>query len=144
MRENAALALQVVRFSARVTAGDFFQLHALHDTRRDWARSDVIHVVDADVDLSAVSHGELDDLRLAYRTLQSQIDFYVLRRSGWVCLSLSALPLVKYWLQGRHSHDGQGTELILAGDYEGLSGLFAPEELEAARSGTGFMQVATI
>lgn len=135
---NETLSLHLIRFGNVVGPDQLLALHAAHEARRDWAAADTIHVIEADADFSAIRREDLDELRARYRTLHMSIDFFLLRRSAWVCLAPGVRPLAEYWLRERHSRDGQGAELVLVEGFERLEDFFQPEEIVAAAGGNGF------
>ncbi|MBS0385248.1 MAG: hypothetical protein JSS00_07855 [Proteobacteria bacterium] len=103
-----------------------------------------INVVDEFADLSDLMSAPMEDLRARYRALHLQLNFHVLRRSGWLCRSAQAWRIVEEWLRDRHSRDGQGTEVFLASDWPELLELFSRDELASAANGEGFVELARI
>lgn len=137
---NTELALHVIEFTGAVQASELGELGRVHGENLTWAGADTFHIVADDADLSQVTQAQLDTLRAHYRTLHQSIEFFMLRRSGWVCGSADARRSVEYWLRDRHSRDGQGTEVFLAPALDELGGLFSEEEIEAARTRAGFVE----
>lgn len=141
---NRLWGFHVIRFGERVTFGQLVQLARLHQSLPSFAAADAIHIIDANADLSALLPEHLDTLREHYSKLQRSIDFYMVRRAAWVCATVDACRIVEYWLAGRHSRDGQGTEVCLAADSAEVSPLFSEEEIEAVENWSDFTELARI
>jgi len=137
---NAELVLHVIEFTGAVQFSELGELGRVHGENLTWAGADTFHIVADDADLSQLTHAQLDTLRAHYRKLHQSIEFFMLRRSGWVCSSSEACGIVEYWLRERHSRDGQGTEVFLASSIEGLDELFSPNEIEAVAQRAGFVE----
>ena len=137
---NPELALHVIDFTGRVQVSELGELGRVHARNLPWASADTFHIVAEDADLSELPHAYLDKVRAHYRQLHQSIEFYMLRRSGWVCRSSDACCIVKYWLRERHSRDGQGAEVLLAAALDDLTELFSQDEIEAARTRAGFVE----
>lgn len=137
---NAELALHLIEFTGSIPFSELEELGRVHAENLAWAGADAFHVVADGADLSQLTHPQLDALRAHYRTLHLSIDFFMLRRSGWVCRSPEAWGVVEYWLRERHSRDGQGTEVFLVASIEGLDELFSHDEIEAAAAWEGFVE----
>ncbi|MEQ1811411.1 MAG: hypothetical protein ABL889_15885 [Terricaulis sp.] len=135
------LALHRIDFFGSIKGAEIAALANTHSTHKDWAGADTIHVVDEAADLSEIDHAGLDKVRAHYQALHRTIDFFLLRRAGWVCVKPQALNLVEYWLKGRHSLDGQGTEVNLVQRWQDLTDVFTVEELAAAERGHGLAEL---
>lgn len=141
---NEGLALHVIRFFGQVAFSELEQLGRAHAQHKDWAGADTIHIIADDADLSLLSRDQLDAVRAHYRAVHESIDFFLLRRSGWVCADPDARRVVEYWLRERHSRDGQGTELYLAATLGGLDELFSVEEIDAVGKAAGFTELVQV
>ena len=134
----------VVRFEGVITFAELAELGRLHSAFPVFAAADAIHLIDEAADLSRLQLSELDLLRAHYAKLQRGLDLYMLRRSAWVCSTAATCGLVEYWLDGRHSRDGQQTEVVMAADLADVSPLFSPDEIEAVRAGSEFTEISRI
>lgn len=137
---NLEQAIHLICFTGAVRFSEIVELGRAHAEHPTWAGADTFHVVDDQADLSQLTNAQLDTVRAHYRKLHQSIDFFLLRRSGWVCRSPDACRVVSYWLRERHSRDGQGTEIFMAATPEDLADLFSQEEIEAAASRSGFVE----
>lgn len=138
------LGFHLVRFEDVVTFAELVELGRLHATFPVFAGADAIHVIDADADLSRLQLSELDVLREHYAKLQRKLDLYLVRRSAWVCSTASICQLVEYWLDGRHSRDGQKTEVLMAADLADVFPLFSRDEIAAVEMQSEFTQISCI
>lgn len=136
--------LHVVRFEGEVAFNELAELGRLHAEFPVFAAADAIHLIDEAADLSRLQLNELDLLRAHYGTLQSGLDLYMVRRSAWVCSTVATCRLVEYWLDGRHSRDGQKTEVVMAADVADVFPLFSREEIEAVQTGCEFTEISRI
>lgn len=141
---NSEHAIHVIDFAGAVRFSELVALGRTHADNPTWAGADTLHIVDDAADLSQLTNAQLDTMRAHYRKLHQSIEFFLLRRSGWVCRSADACRVVEYWLQERHSRDGQGTEVLLAMTLDGLADLFSPHEIQAVASRSGFIEYLRI
>lgn len=142
---NDALGIRIHRFSGAVTPAELYKLAGFYDGNRALVRTDVVSLVDAKLqDTRPLLLPELDALRQRFKELHIAADFVLLRRSAWVCPHPGALALLQAWLHGRHSHDGQGTELCLVAALPEISDLFEPDEIAAISEQRGFRDLFTI
>lgn len=137
---NREQAIHLITFTGVVRFSEIVELGRSHAEHPAWAGADTFHIVDDDADLSQLTDAQLDIVRAHYRKLHQSIEFFLLRRSGWVCRSPEACRVVSYWLRERHSRDGQGAELFMAATLDDLADLFSREEIDAAASKSGFIE----
>jgi len=140
--ENSALKLHVIRFQERVTFNDLCELGARHRERPEWAAADTFHIVEEGADLSDLTEGKLDVLRMHYRALHQTLELFMVRRAAWVCREAVSCRILEYWLQDRHSRDGQGTDVVLVADPKDAADLFSDEEIAAVQGDCGFVEIA--
>lgn len=138
---NTELMLHVIDFSGVVAFSEIEALGRVHADNLSWAGADTFHIIEDNADLSAITDAHLDAMRAHYRTVHESIDFFLLRRSGWVCRSAQAWRVAEYWLRERHSRDRQGTEVCLAARLEDLSEMFSAEENAEVASRTEFVEL---
>lgn len=144
IEENAALRIHLITFSGKVSAAELRQLAAVHDERRDWAAMDTVHRILAESDFSAVAFADLDWLRQHYRRLHQAMNLHLLRRAIWLCENPAVTDLVAYWTAGRHTRDGQQTELRAASSFAAFDDLFDPDEIAAVQTRSGFVALNVI
>lgn len=138
------LGFHVLRFQDVVTFNDLAELGRMHSAIPVFAAADAIHIIGPDADLSRLQFSELDILRAHYAQLQRSLDLYLMRRAAWVCSAAATRRLVEYWLDGRHSRDGQKTEVLMASDVADVFPLFSRDEIEAVQLSREFTQVTRI
>jgi hypothetical protein len=136
--------LRVNTFFGAVTPAHFKKLAAFYAVRRDLLTHDLINLVDEEVEVTDFTAEALGELRALYRDLQINADFMVQRRSAWICPSITAWPILESWLEGRHVHDGQGTEFCLVARLEDAGILFDAHEIEAVRNWSTFHEIACV
>ena len=141
---NRLWGFHVIRFEDRVTFDELVRLGRLHQSLPSFAAVDAIHIIDENAELSALSLEHVDALREHYAKLQRGIEFYMVRRAAWVCATAEACRIVEYWLAGRHSRDGQGTEVCLAASLAEITSLFSEEEIDAVEAWSDFTELARI
>jgi len=138
------LGFHVVRFESVITFAELAELARLHSAFPVFAAADAVHIIGETADLSRLQLSELDTLRAHYAKLQRGLDLYMVRRSAWVCSTATTCRLVEYWLDGRHSRDGQQTEVVVAADVADVFPLFSQEEIEEVQAGREFTEISRI
>jgi hypothetical protein len=138
------LGFHLIRFEGVVTFDELVELGRLHAAFPVFAAADAIHIIEPDADMSQLQLSQIDLLREHYAHLQKGLDLYLVRRSAWICSTATTCRLVEHWLDGRHSLDGQQTEVVIAADLEGVSPLFLREEIEAVKEAQEFTQITRI
>jgi hypothetical protein len=141
---NEDLGIRVHNIFGFITPNDFVELARFHRAHPQWVRTDLVSMVDADADVSSVTLQHLTALRSDFRQLHENASFVMVRRHAWVCPHVAGWRLLEEWLDGRHSHDGQGTELILVTDLASADRLFDQAELAAVASMQGFRELMRI
>lgn len=138
------LGFHLLRFQDLVTFAELAELGRMHSAIPAFAAADTIHIIEPDADMSRLQLSELAMLRAHYAQLQRSLDLYLVRRAGWVCSTAATCRLVEYWLDGRHSRDGQKTEVVMAADVADLCPLFSQDEIEAVQLSREFTHVTRI
>lgn len=140
--ENIDLKLHVIRFQERVTFNELCELGARHRERPEWAAADTFHIVEEGADLSDLTEGKLDVLRVHYRALHQSLELFMVRRAAWVCRDAVSCRILEYWLQDRHSRDGQGTDVMLVANLKDAADLFSDDEIAVVQNELGFVEIA--
>lgn len=140
--ENIDLKLHVIRFHERVTFNELCELGARHRERPEWAAADTFHIVEEGADLSDLTEGKLDVLRVHYRALHQSLELFMVRRAAWVCRDAVSCRILEYWLQDRHSRDGQGTDVMLVANIKDAADLFSDDEIAVVQNEIGFVEIA--
>lgn len=139
---NDALPLRIHRIHGAITGDDFLELARYYGENRSVTHTDMIHLVDAAADFSAIGASDLPVLSEIFAKLQRGLDSALIRRSLWVCPNVRAWALLEEWLKDRHSHDGRSTDVYLVASLEEGDCLFDETELEAVRLWRGFRELA--
>jgi len=144
LHQSRAWEFQVIRFEGRITFEGLAPLGVLHEQRPDLARADVIHIVNRDTDMSALTREHMDLARAHYMAVQKKLDFYMVRRAAWVCPGAGAHELIGYLLAGRNSRDGQSTEVRLVSDLADIAPLFSKEEIQSVADWSSLTEIVRI
>lgn len=141
---NEELGIRVHNIFGFVTPNEFLELAQFHRAHPQWVRTDLVSIVDTDADVSSITSQHLAALRGDFRQLHESANFVMIRRHVWVCPNVAGWDLLEQWLDGRHSHDGQGTELYLVASLAAADCLFDCSEVEAVASLRGFRELTRI
>jgi hypothetical protein len=141
---NEDMGLRVHNIFGFVTPNEFVELARFHRAHPQWVKTDLISIVDVDADVSSITPQHLAALRGDFRQLHERADFALIRRHVWVCPNVPGWSLLEDWLDGRHSHDGQGTEICLVASLASADCLFEQAEIDACASLQGFRELVRI
>lgn len=142
--EQTNFGFQVVKVSGVVDEVQLRRMLGLYAQNMNWVLSDTIHILTGEFDSFQIEDDALEALRRDYHTLYQSADFYVVRRSGWLCRGARGFGELQKWLRGRHALDGLSSEIALAVEIEKLAPLFDREELEAVERWRDFALLAAI
>lgn len=140
-RHNEAIDLNKVEYSGAVTRAELDALSGFAAPNPIHMRRDTLNVV-APGAWFDVSDAYLDALFARYRALYAHLQFEMLRRAAWVCLSDVAAPKLAYWLSGdtrksMFSAVRQFDNFAEAGEWLVLGA----DEIAAAVRGDGFAEL---
>lgn len=141
---NEDLGIRVHNIFGFVTPSDFVALAQFHRAHPRWVKSDVVSIVDVEADVSSIMPHHIAALREDFRQLHMNAGFVLIRRHVWVCPNLAGWRLLEAWLDDRHSHDGQGTEVCLVANLAAADCLFDQAEIDAVASMQGFRELTRI
>jgi hypothetical protein len=142
LRHNAALELNLVEYGGVITLAELTALAQFVAANPEHMIRDGLAVVMPGARFSDVDKPALDALFAHYRKLYAPIEFQILRRSAWVCLSQAAAPQVRHWLsgdirEGMSSAVRQFDTLAEAGEWLVLSA----DEIAFAERREGFIEI---
>lgn len=140
-RINEALGIRIHDYFGAVEPSELFALAEFYEANPSWVKTDVISVVHDEATGHAVLAKHLEMMRELFRELHKKSDFFMVRRSAWICPNPSAWSLLESFLYDRHSRDGQGSEVCLVATLPEISILFEADEIAAVSSGDGFRSV---
>lgn len=141
---NEDIGVRVHNIFGFVTPNDFVELAKFHRTHPRWVKTDLISIVDVDADVSSIKPQHLAALRDDFRQLHEAANLVLIRRHVWVCPNVAGWRLLEDWLDARHSHDGQGTELGLVASLAAADCLFDQSEIDAVANLRGFRELMRI
>lgn len=144
LRYNESLELNLAEYHGSVTPAELKAVAEFLAADPAFLKRDCLSVACPGCDFDSVDFRELDQLFGGYAQLYAPINFQIIRRSAWLCLSHPAQRYVDYWTIGRDARGALSTTLrqfstyAEAGDWLVLS----EAEAEALRSGSGFAEIA--
>lgn len=143
LRHNETLELNLIEYRDVVSLAELKALAQFAAANPEHMVRDGLAVVMPNARFSDVDKSALDALFAHYRTLYAPIEFQLLRRSAWVCLSEHAAPQVRHWLsgdarEGMQSAVRQFDSIAEAGEWLVLS----DDEMALAERREGFPEVA--
>lgn len=140
-RINESLGIRIHDYFGAVELSELLALAEFYQVNPGWVRTDVISVVHENATGHAILATHLDMMRERFRELHHKSDFFLVRRSAWICPNPSAWSLLENFLYDRHSRDGQGSEVCLVATMPEISILFEADEIAAVSSGESFLPV---
>jgi hypothetical protein len=144
VRHNEKLELNRVDYIGAVSMGELAELAKFHAANPTWVTYDCISVVAPGADFLSVNFRELDDLLAEYRAIYQPLNFLILRRAAWLCLSEAALPHVRHWTRDpADRRSSMSSDVRLFGSYAEAAEwlLLRPVELPNVESGEGFVEI---
>lgn len=143
LSHNQELDLNLFTYSGQVTFAELKSLAAFQEQNPQHLRRDGLSVLSADCHFDAVDLKALDALFSRYLSLYAPIDFQILRRSAWICISDRAREHLHYWLGGRDTK----AMSVAVGNFDTLAEaadwlLLSASDIEALETGEGFDEIA--
>lgn len=143
-RHSAQLELSRFDYTGAVAMQELHALAAFLSSEPAWLCVDSLSVI---ADGAVFVDADEDSLEAVYQTYKAafaKLNFIVLRRSGWICDSPRAQPLLQFWLGGHDAANDTASDarqfcsFSAAGDWLMLS----PTESKLLESGEGFREIA--
>jgi hypothetical protein len=100
LRHSERLELNLVEYRDTISFAQLQALAGYAAANQHHIVRDGLAVVMPGARFSDVDAPALDALFAHYRKLYAAVDFQILRRSAWICLSEDAAPQVRHWLSG--------------------------------------------
>jgi hypothetical protein len=100
LRHSERLELNLVEYRDTISLAQLQALAVFAATHRHHMVRDGLAVVMPNARFADVEVPALDALFAHYRALYANVEFQILRRSAWICLSEAAAPQVRHWLSG--------------------------------------------
>lgn len=142
LRHSEKLELNLVEYRDTVTLAQLKALAAFATAQPEHIRYDGLSVIMPGARFDDVDTAALDRLFDYYRMLYAQLDFQMLRRSAWLCLSEAAAPQVTHWLSG-DAREGMSSAVRQFETYADAGEwlVLNAEEVALAQRGEGFVEV---
>ena len=144
LRHNEQLELNIAEYRGSISVAELKALAGFLATNPSFLKSDCLSLVMPGADFNGVGLDALDKLFGHYAALYEPIDFQIIRRSAWLCLSPAAQAHVDHWSGKRDASEAMSTTLRQfatieeAGDWLVLG----EAEITALRTKAGFKELA--
>lgn len=143
LRHSDRLELNLVEYRDTISLAQLTALSAFAAANPEHMVRDALAVIMPGARFSNVDAPALDALFARYRGLYSQLEFQILRRSAWLCLSPEAAPQLSHWLtgdarEGMSSAVRQFDSYAEAGEWLVLN----PEEIALLEHGETFVELS--
>ena len=144
LRHNEQLELNIAEYRGSIS---FAELKAVADflaSNPSFLKSDCLSLVAPGADFDNVELAALDQLFGRYKTLYEPINFQIMRRSAWLCLSPAAQAHVDHWSGKRESREAMSTTLRQFATFEEAGDWLVLSEAEtiALQTNAGFDDLA--
>lgn len=145
VRHHEAMEVNRVDYAGSVTMDELAALAAFNAANPAWVTYDCLSVVLPGADFRSINLAELDALSARYRAIYEPLNFLIMRRSAWLCLSAAAEKHVRHWVgDPRERRENMASDVRLFESYEAAGEwlLLRPGEIEALTACEGFHEVA--
>lgn len=144
LRHNEQLELNIAEYRGSIS---FAELKAVADflaSNPSFLKSDCLNLVVAGAYFDNVDLDALDQLFGRYKTLYKPINFQIMRRSAWLCLSPAAQAHVDHWSGKRDAREAMSTTLRQFATFEEAGDWLVLSEAEtiALQTNAGFDDLA--
>lgn len=144
LRHNEQLELNIAEYRGSIS---FAELKAVADflaNNPSFLKSDCLSLVVAGANFDNVELTALDQLFGRYKTLYKPINFQIMRRSAWLCLSPAAQAHVDHWSGKRDAREAMSTTLRQFATFEEAGDWLVLSEAEtiALQTNAGFEVLA--
>ncbi|MGD9981495.1 MAG: hypothetical protein AB7H66_07765 [Hyphomonadaceae bacterium] len=111
LRHNAQLEMNLAEYLGPVTFAELEGVAAFLAQNSSFLKHDCLSVVLPGADFQGVPFIALDHLFGRYKIMFAPIDFQIVRRSAWLCLSPAAQPHIDYWIGERDTREAMSSTL---------------------------------
>lgn len=144
VRHNEELELNRVDYVGAVSMVELAELAKFNAANPAWVTYDCLSVVAPGADFLSVNFRELDALLANYRDIYQPLNFLILRRAAWLCLSDAALPHVRHWTRDpADKRTTMSSDVRLFTSYHEAAEwlLLRPVERPKVEAGEGFVEI---
>ena len=144
VRHNEKLELNRVDYVGAVSMAELAELAKFNAANPTWVTYDCLSVVAPGADFLSVNFRELDTLLAEYRDIYQPLNFLILRRAAWLCLSDAALPHVRHWTRDpAEKRTAMSSDVRLFTNYNEAAEwlLLRPAEIPRVEAGEGFTEI---
>jgi hypothetical protein len=142
LRHSETLELNLVEYRGAVTMAELDGFAEFNARNVESMTRDCFNVVMPGASFASIDFAALDTLFKRYVKLYAPLDFQIIRRAAWLCLSDDAAAHVRHWLGGdaraaMSSAVREFDSFLEAGEWLVLS----PAEMGDVELGRGFAEV---
>lgn len=143
LRHSERLELNLVEYRDTISLAQLQALAVFAAAHPEHMVRDAIAVIMPDARFSDVDAPALDALFAHYRKLYATVEFQLLRRSAWLCLSPAAAPQVRHWLTG-DTREGMSSAVRQFDNYADAGEwlVLSPDETILLESGESFDEIS--
>ena len=140
LRHNEQLELNIAEYRGSVSIAELKAVADFLAQNPSFLKSDCLSLVAPGTDFDSVEISALDQLFGRYQVLYEPINFQIMRRSAWICLSPAAQAHVDHWSGKRDARERMSTTLRQFATFEEAGDWLVLSEAEtiALQTNAGF------
>ncbi|MBC7768543.1 MAG: hypothetical protein H7124_07130 [Phycisphaerales bacterium] len=144
LRHNQELELSLAEYRGPVSLAELEAVAAYGAQNPSFLQCDCLNLVLPGANFDSVEVTALDNLFGRYKLIFAPMEFQIVRRSAWICLSPAAQAHIDYWIGGHDLREALSSTLrqFLAYSEAGDWLVLNEAEIVALESGAGFTEVA--
>lgn len=143
LRHNETFELNIAEYSGSVTVAELEAVSLYLSQNPAFLKRDCLSLVLPGAEFDTVPLDALDRLFGRYKTYYEPINFQIMRRSAWLCLSPAAQAHVDHWSGKRDARETMSTVLRQFASFEEAGDWLVLSEVEtkALKTNTGFTEI---
>lgn len=140
LRHNEQLELNAAEYHGAVSVAELKAVADFLAQNPSFLKSDSLNFVAPGTTFDGVDLNTLDQLFGRYQVLYKPINFQIMRRSAWICLSPAAQAHVDHWSGKRDARESMSTTIRQFATYEEAGDWLVLSEAEtiALQTNAGF------
>ncbi|MFO1017188.1 MAG: hypothetical protein U1E03_06295 [Hyphomonadaceae bacterium] len=143
LRHNETFELNLAEYSGSVTLAELEAVASYLGQNPAFLKRDCLSLVLPNTNFDSVPIEALDQLFGRYKTYYQPINFQIIRRSAWLCLSPAAQAHVDHWSGKRDARETMSTMLRQFSSFEDAGEWLVLSEVEtkALETSAGFVEL---
>jgi hypothetical protein len=144
LRHNEQLEMSLAEYHGSVSLAELEAVATFLADTPSFLKRDTLSLVLPGADFGTIEFAALDRLFGRYKTIYGPMNFQIMRRSAWLCLSAAAQAHIDYWIAGRDTREALSSTLRQFATYAEAGDWLVLNDTEAAmlESGEGFIELA--